>query len=99
MRLDGFTPTAALPARNSTSLAPIEQGVKVGAPSSAPKREASSNIHVAPTKSAEGEYLPAHRGSTQAVHGYANQAMASYQAMASLPDAELDGVSRVDIFV
>ncbi len=100
MRLDGFTPPAALPARAPKPAAPIAPGVDSAAPPTKPSASQSAiPERVTASRSAEGEYLPARQAAVQPVHGYANQALASYHTMASLPDADVDGVFGVDIFV
>lgn len=100
MRLDGFTPPAALPARSLKSAAPVAPGVGGAAPQTNPSAALFTTVErTTVVRSAEGEYLPARQAPLQPVHGYANQALASYQIMASLPDADVDGVFGVDIFV
>lgn len=100
MRLEGFTPPTALPARTPRPAAPVAPGAGAGAPQSKPLPQPPAAVErIATSRSAEGEYLPARQGAVQPVHGYANQALASYQTMASLPDADVDGVFGVDIFV
>ena len=99
MRLDGFHPTA-LPTRSARPAhAPVEQ-TPVNAPSTptaAPVRAVSAQV--VERTAASGEYIPARQGPAQPVHGYANQALASYQSMASLPNADADQVLGIDLFV
>lgn len=98
MRLDGFHPTA-LPTRPARpAQVPVEQPADAGhAPAAAPVRAASAPV--VERAAATGEYIPARQGPAQPVHGYANQAVASYQSMASLPDADASTVSGIDLFV
>ena len=99
MRLDGFHPTA-LPARSARPAhAPVEQTAinTPASPNVAPVRAVSAQV--VERAAASGEYIPARQGPSQPVHGYANQALASYQSMASLPDADADQVVGIDLFV
>lgn len=100
MRLDGFTPPTALPARSLKPVAPAAPGLVAGEPASQVPPQSVTPRGEQVAKLAEGEYLPASQGRMQhPVQGYANQALASYQSMASLPDADVDGVFGVDVFV
>ena len=93
MRLDGFYPTALPPRSVRPAQAPVEQTANPAAPVRAVPAQVVE--HAAAT----GEYIPARQGPSQPVHGYANQALASYQSMASLSDTDADGVFGVDLFV
>lgn len=101
MRLDGFYPSAQ-PAR-----APRPAGVPVGqasipaAPVQQPQLPPAQAVSAQPMEraAASGEYIPARQGPGQPVHGHVNQALASYQSMASLQDGDADGVFGVDLFV
>lgn len=95
MRLDGFHP-AALPLRpKGPAQVPAEQGTAQAAPA------AVRAAQVVERAAAIGEYIPARQGPAQPVHGYANQALASYQSMAALPDVDNEphGVYGIDVFV
>lgn len=98
MRLDGFHPTA-LPARSTRQAhAPVEPtAAQPSLPSAPPLR--AQPAQVVERAAAAGEYIPARQAPAQPVHGYANQALASYQSMASLPDEEANGIFGVDLFV
>lgn len=99
MRVDGFHPATALPARPARpASAPAEISV-ANTPSPAATPVPSIAARAVEQPGAAGEYIPARQGPTQPVHGYTNQALASYQSMASLPDADDDGVFGVDLFV
>ena len=98
MRLDGFHPTA-LPARPARPApAPVEQPSHPGqAPAAAAVRAVPAQV--VERTAATGEYIPARQGPAQPVHGYANQAVASYQSMASLSDADASISQGIDLFV
>src|SRR5690606_16047814 len=99
MRLDGYNPASALPVKPSRPAAPAADNMVPSAqPATAPP-PVKVRAPVVQQPGATGEYIPARQGATQPVHGHANQALASYQAMASLPDAEADGFFGVDLFV
>lgn len=99
MRLDGYNPTSALPVRSSRPAAPAADSVPSGAQPATPTPPVRTSAPAVQQPGAAGEYIPARQGPTQPVHGHANQALASYQTMASLPDAEADGFFGVDLFV
>ena len=98
MRLDGFHPTA-LPTRPARPAhAPVEQPAIPGqAPSATPVRAGSAPV--VERAAATGEYIPARQGPTQPVHGYTNQAVASYQSMANLTDPDASISHGIDLFV
>lgn len=98
MRLDGFHPTT-LPTRPARAAqVPVEQPARPGdVPAAAPVRAVAAPL--VERAAATGEYIPARQGPAQPVHGYANQAVASYQSMASLPDADVHAAHGVDLFV
>ncbi|MFA5676849.1 MAG: hypothetical protein WC953_00375 [Pseudomonas sp.] len=98
MRLDGFHPTA-LPARPSRPAhAPVGQASNQTA-TTAPASVQPVSAKVVERTAAMGEYIPARQGPAQPVYGYANQALNSYQSMASMPDADTDVLSGIDLFV
>lgn len=100
MRLDGFHPQA-LPRRpKGPAQVPAEQVTAQTAPAAVRSARAVS-AQVVERAAATGEYIPARQGPAQPVHGYANQALASYQSMAALPDVddEPTGVYGIDVFV
>lgn len=99
MRLDGYNPASALPVKPSRPAAPAADSVVPGAQTALPTPPVKVSAAAVQQLGAAGEYIPARQGATQPVHGHANQALASYQAMASLPDAEADGFFGVDLFV
>ena len=99
MRLDGYNPASALPIKPSRPAAPTADTVVSGAQAATPSTSVRTSAPAVQQPGAAGEYIPARQGATQPVHGHANQALASYQAMASLPDAEADGFFGVDLFV
>lgn len=97
MRLDGYNPASALPPRPTRPAAPVADRVPPAAqPTPVPVRTSAAT---AQQPAAAGEYIPARQGATQPVHGHVNQALASYQSMASLPDADADGFFGIDLFV
>ena len=98
MRLDGFYPTALPPRSVRAAQAPVEQTANPSALAATPPVRAVP-AQVVEHAAATGEYIPARQGPSQPVHGYANQALASYQSMASLSDTDADGVFGVDLFV
>lgn len=99
MRLDGYNPGTALPLRSSRPAAPAAGTLAPGAQPTAPAQPAKTAASAVQQPGAAGEYIPARQGATQPVYGHANQALASYQSMANLPDADADGVFGVDLFV
>lgn len=99
MRLDGYNPASALPVKPSRPAAPTADSVVPNAQPTAVSSAVKVRAPMVQQPGAAGEYIPARQGATQPVHGHANQALASYQAMASLPDAEADGFFGVDLFV
>lgn len=96
MRLDGYNPASALPPRPARPTAPVADRVPPAAQATPPPVRTTA---AAQQPAAGGEYIPARQGATQPVHGHANQALASYQSMASLPDADADGFFGIDLFV
>lgn len=98
MRLDGFHPTA-LPTRPARpAAAPAEQPAHPGqAPAAAPVRAVPAQV--VERTAATGEYIPARQAPAAPVHGYANQALASYQSTASLTDAHASISRGIDLFV
>lgn len=98
MRLDGFQPTA-LPTRPARPAAvPVEHATTHAAPPAAsPVRAVAAQV--VERAATAGEYIPARQGPTQPVYGHVNQALASYQSMANLPDADADSVLGIDLFV
>lgn len=99
MRLDSYNPGTALPVRSSRPIAPAAPGEAPVAQPNAPAQPAKTIVPMIQQGDAAGEYIPARQGPSQPVHGHANQALASYQSTASLPDADADGVFGVDLFV
>ena len=98
MRLDGFHPTALPPRPARSAQLPVEQAAPATPASSLqPVRGVAAQVVERPA--ASGEYIPARQGQTQPVYGHANQALASYQSMAQLSDADTDGVFGIDLFV
>ena len=103
MRVDGLNPYNTLPERsncNVTSAAPVdaarapaaEQANSVSASRSLTTRSVNAT-------SANAEYIPARREIQQPVYGRANQALASYEATASIPvDGESNSVFGIDLF-
>ncbi|WP_193074012.1 hypothetical protein [Pseudomonas sp. FME51] len=99
MRLDSYNPSTALPVRSSRPAAPAAPSVAPVTQPNAPAQPAKTTAPAIQPGDAAGEYIPARQGASQPVYGHANQALASYQSMASLPDADADGVFGVDLFV
>lgn len=100
MRLDGFHPAALPPRANRPAQQPAEQITAQTAPAAVTSARGVTAQVVEPA-AAIGEYIPAHQRASQPVHGRANQALASYQSMAALPDvdAEAGGIQGIDVFV
>ncbi|PRB75714.1 hypothetical protein [Pseudomonas sp. MYb185] len=99
MRVDGFHPATALPVRPARPASAPAETTVANTPSPAATPVTAIAARTVEQPGAAGEYIPARQGQTQPVHGHANQALASYQSMASLPDADADGVFGVDLFV
>lgn len=99
MRVDGFNPANALSTRPSRPTVPPAESAATGAAQPAAAARPSTVPRVVEQPSSSFEYIPARQGPTQPVHGYANQALAIYQSMANLPDADADGVFGVDLFI
>ncbi|SDR79846.1 hypothetical protein SAMN05216198_0447 [Halopseudomonas litoralis] len=100
MRVDGFNPANALSTRPTRPAAPSAESTVTGAAQPAAAARTPPIVpRVVEQPSANFEYIPARQGPTEPVHGYANQALASYQSMANLPDADADGVFGIDLFV
>ena len=97
MRLDGFYPTAQPPRAPRPAAVPVEQA-SAPAPTQSIAVPANTMQRVEPTV-ASGEYIPARQGTAQPVYGHANQALASYQSIAHLTDADADGIVGIDLFV
>lgn len=100
MRLDGFHPAALPPRPKRPAQVPAEQVTAHTAPAAVQPARAVS-AQVVERAAAVGEYIPARQGASQPVHGHANQALASYQSMAALPDVEDEpgGIYGIDVFV
>ncbi|SDS79479.1 hypothetical protein SAMN05216421_2210 [Halopseudomonas xinjiangensis] len=99
MRLDGQLPFNSL----------VERSRSVAPPASSESARPGHAAPVEPTRaltpravvalSANAEYIPARRESSQPVYGRVNQALASYESTANLPlESEVEGIFGVDLY-
>jgi|TARA_R110000868_G_scaffold6865_5_gene38057 hypothetical protein len=103
VRLDGLNPYTTLPERSNrvaSSAAPVD-AARATAAEQATTVSASRSLttRTVNAASANAEYIPARREIQQPVYGRSNQALASYEATASIPvDGDSDSVFGIDLF-
>ncbi len=102
MRLDGFNSFNTLPERGLRPVVAPANSEPPRAGASSPAAPVEPVMALAPRPvnalGPNAEYIPARRDAHEPVYGKANAALASYQATASLPDPDAEGVFGLDLY-